>query len=258
MSGRSLTSVRNAARVLKEFSRDRPELGVSELSRCLGLTKSTVHRLLTTLTEEHLLIKNTGTGRYRLGLAAFDLGSTMVTALDLHAALAPAMNWLQKMTGSTVTAGVLDGREVVIIERVDSPQMLRLFLSVSWRQPANLVATGKVLLAHLDPLSLDQLLDGWQMEQRTTHSISNAEQLRRHLRLVRRRGHALNDEEARLGVGSIAAPIRDGNNIVVASIAVVDEESKLRPRLPRVRESLERAATLASRRLEQRTHKSPH
>ena len=104
-----------------------------------------MHRLLTTLTEEHLLVKNPDTGRYRLGLAMYDLGNTAVTGLNLHAALTPPMNWLQDVTGGTVHAGVLDHREVIYIERLDSPQVLRLFIKVGRRQPAHSTSTGKCL-----------------------------------------------------------------------------------------------------------------
>src|ERR1700754_2810472 len=95
-----LAPVRNAARLLKEFSRTDRELGVSELARRLGLATSTVHRMLATLAAERLLAR-APTG-YRLGLAVFDLGASVVPRLDLHEAALPAMAMLRASTGETV------------------------------------------------------------------------------------------------------------------------------------------------------------
>ena len=249
MSGRTLSSVRNAARALKEFSAERPELGVSELSRRLDLGKSTVHRLLTTLTEEHLLVKNPHTGRYRLGLAMYDLGNTAVTGLNLHAALTPPMNWLQDVTGGTVHAGVLDHREVIYIERLDSPHMLRLFIKVGRRQPAHSTSTGKCLLAHLDDVTLDRILDGWKMERKTVHTITDHSTLRRQLKEIRRLGYARNDGESELGVVSVSAPIRDRTRTVVAAISVAGQQSPLRSEMLGLSRSVREAAVVASHQL---------
>ncbi len=249
MSGPTLSSVRNAARVLKEFSSERPELGVSELSRRLGLGKSTVHRLLTTLTEEQLLVKTMDTGRYRLGLAMYDLGNTAVTGLNLHAALTPPMNWLQDVTGGTVHAGVLDHRRVIYIERLDSPHMLRLFIKVGKRQPAHSTSTGKCLLAHLDKATLNRTLDGWVMEQKTTHTVTDPVKLRRRLADIRRLGYAHNLEESELGVVSVSAPIRDRTHSVVAAVSVAGAKSRFEPELRRLAHSVREAAAVASHQL---------
>lgn len=249
MSGPTLSSVRNAARVLKEFSPERPELGVSELSRRLDLGKSTVHRVLTTLTEEQLLVKNLENGRYRLGLAMYDLGNTAVTALNLHAALAPPMNWLQDVTGGTVHAGVLDLREVIYIERLDSPHMLRLFIKVGRRQPAHSTSTGKCLLAHLDSATLDRILDGWLMERKTAHTITDPPTLRHQLVEIRRNGYACNLEESEPGVISVSAPIRDRSRTVVAAVSIAGAKSRFGSELHGLARSVREAAAVASHQL---------
>ena len=115
----TLSSVRSAARLLKQFSSRERELGVSELARRLDLSKSTVHRLLVTLTSESLLEQDPVSGKYRLGIAMHDLGSAVSTRLDLHEAVIPPMERLRNVTGETVHTAVLDGREVVYVERLD-------------------------------------------------------------------------------------------------------------------------------------------
>jgi len=249
MSGRTLSSVRNAARLLKAISAHGPEMGVTELSRRLNLGKSTVHRLVTTLTEEQLLVKDPATARYRLGLAMYDLGNTAVNGLNLHAALSPAMNWLQDVTGGTVHAGVLDHREVIYIERLESPHLLRLFIQVGRRQPAHSNSSGKCLLAFLDRAELDKVLEGWVLVPRTINTITDLGELRRQLNEIRRNGYALNKGESELGVLSIAAPVRDQRRSVVAAISVAGEESQLKERLSTLIPAVRQAAVAASRRL---------
>ena len=121
-----LASVRNAARLLKEFSREDRELGVSELARRLGLGTSTTHRLLATLTEERLLERGQARGTYRLGIALHDLGAAVASHLDLHEAAMPAMAALRHTTGETVQLAVLDGLDSVYVERLESPHTVRI------------------------------------------------------------------------------------------------------------------------------------
>ena len=144
-----MSSVANAARLLKEFSRDDRELGVSELSRRLGLATSTVHRLLATLADERLLERGSVPGGYRLGLAIFDLGASVAAGGDLHEAALPVMATLRASTGETVQLAVLDGLESVYMDRLESPHTVRIFSRVGTRLPATTTSTGKVLLAGL-------------------------------------------------------------------------------------------------------------
>ena len=151
----TLSSVRNAARLLKEFGGPDRELGVTELSRRLGIGKSTAHRLLNTLAEERLLEQDPDTGLYRLALTMHELGASVQAATDLHTAASPVLDQLRNMTKETIQVAVLDGRHVVYIERRESPQTIRLFGRVGHRNHAYCTSTGKVLLAFLPPAELD-------------------------------------------------------------------------------------------------------
>lgn len=216
----TLSSVRNAARLLKEFSHGSREIGVTELSRRLGIGKSTAHRLLSTLADEKLLEQDPETGAYRLGLAMYELGASVSMHTDLHNACIPVIDQLANGTRETVQVAVLDGREVVYVERRDSPQTVRLFGRVGHRNDAHCTSTGKVLLAFLPPERLEQLLDGWVLTARTEHTITSLPRLRQELEAIRKRGWAENVNEVELGVASVAAPIRNGLGEVVASVSV--------------------------------------
>lgn len=223
----TLSSVRNAARVLREFAQGDREIGVTELSRRLGIGKSTAHRLLNTLAEERLLEQDPQTGAYRLGLLMYELGASVALHTDLHEACSPVLDQLRNATRETVQVAVLDGREVVYVERRESPQTLRLFGRVGHRNWAHCTSTGKLLLAFLPPAELETLLSGWTMTRRTPYTVTDPRALRTMLESIRRQGWAENISESELGVASVAAPIRNARGDVIAAVSVAGPVQRL-------------------------------
>lgn len=222
-------SVVNATRVLEAFNAEDRELGVREIAGKLGLSKSTAHRLLVTLAATQLVEQDPATGRYRLGLRLYALGMLAGTHVTLHEASTPCLTDLRNRTDETVQLAVLDGRDVVYVERLESTQALRLFVRSGYRIPANCSSTGKVLLAHLADDELDGVLTHWTLPQRTVHSIADPDQLRRDLATVRRRGYAVSLNESEVGVASVAAPVRDRTGHVVAAVSLAAPLARMTP-----------------------------
>jgi IclR family KDG regulon transcriptional repressor len=244
----TLGSVSNAARVLKAFTPGEREWGVTDLARRLSIAKSTAHRLLATLTDEGLLEQDPATGRYRLGLVVFDMAAA-AQSVDLHEAVLTPMTELRNRTGETVQVAVLDGREVVYVERLDSPNTLRLFIEVGRRNAAHSTGCGKALLAFLPPDQLERVLRGWTMEPKTPHTITDVKVLRDDLADARRRGYAVNRRESEAGIISVAAPIRDVSGRAVAAVSVAGPAERLEPHELKVAQATIECAALASRRL---------
>lgn len=217
----------NAARILKSFTSAHPTWGVSELARRLDLSTSTTHRLLSTLADEGVLEQDASSGRYRLGLSVFDLAAAEPTQRSLHEAVLVSMTELRSRTGETVQVGVLDGREVVYVERLDSPHTLRVFTEMGRRNDAHCTASGKALLAFTVKGQREKILDGWELPARTNQTITDIAELRRELTAIRRRGYAENRQESEIGVVSIAAPIRDGSGDVVASLSLAGPSERV-------------------------------
>ena len=259
MQGRpswELSSVRNAARLLKEFSRTDRELGVSELARRLGLATSTVHRLLATLAAERLLERTSG--GYRLGLALYDLGAIVAPHLNLHEAAMPVMAALRHTTGETVQLAVLDGLESVYIDRLESPHTVRIFARVGTRLPAATTSTGKTLLAALPSDELDRRLADWQPVRHTPFTIVDEPTLRARLREIAARGWAENREESRVGVVSVGAPVRGADAVVIAALSVAAPTDRAGAvALQRIRAAVLDAAGVISRRLGAPTDPGP-
>lgn len=220
MARNRLSSVANAARVLKSFSAQHPTWGVSELAASLDMSTSTTHRLLSTLADEGLLTRDAITGSYRLGLAVFDLAAAMPAQRTLHEAVLVSMTELRYRTGETVQVGVLDGREVVYVERLEGPNTVQMFGQLGRRVSAHRASSGKALLAFLGTARREALLDGWELDAPTPATISDLDGLRDELKRVRRQGFAENREESEPGVTSVAAPIRDAGGSVIAALSL--------------------------------------
>ena len=244
----TLGSVANAARVLKAFTSAEREWGVSDLARRLGIAKSTAHRLLATLTDEALLEQDAQTGRYRLGLAMFDLAAA-AQSMDLHEAVLSPMTELRNRTGETVQVAVLDGRDVVYVERLDSPNTVKVFSEIGRRNSAHSTGCGKALLAFSAPDVLDRLLRGWDLHRHTDQTITDTAHLRAELAESRRRGWAVNRGESEASVMSVAAPIRDLSGRAVAAISVAGPVERLGQNELRYAHATVEVAAIISRRL---------
>jgi len=215
-----LSTVRNAARLLKVFRSRETDLGVSELSRRLGLGKGTVHRMLTTLVTEGLVEQDPRTGGYRLGIVMFELGQAVRVHMDLHAAVGPVLTELRAQTGESSQVGVLDGHEVVYVDRMESAHSLRLFTDTGRRVPVHCTSSGKVLLAYLPEARRQAVLREAPLDALTPHTITSRDLLVAELERVRRRGWSEAVNEREIGIASIAAPIRDASGEVVAAISI--------------------------------------
>ena len=225
--GGGLSSVRNAARLLRAFTPTDRDLGVSELATRLGLPKSSVHRLLTALAAEGLVERTAPNGRYRLGLKLYELGAIVSSHLDLHEVVSPYLDDLRNRIGETVHVSILDAGEVVYVERRESSHTLRIFRRVGHRNHAHCTSSGKVLLAWLPSDERGRIYATHGLPPHTLHTITDPVLLEEELVRVRERGYAENINESELGASSVAAPIRDVSGSVIAAIAIAVPAARL-------------------------------
>ena len=249
MSRNRLSSVANAVGVLKAFTSSTPNWGVSDLAAHVRQSKSSVHRILSTLTDEGLLEQDPSTGRYRLGLALFDLAAAVPSQRTLHEAVLLPMTDLRNKTGETVQVGVLDGRQVVYVERLDSPNTLRMFTQLGRRNDAHCTGTGKALLAFLGQPQLEKLMNGWDPPRQTEHTIVARAALLNEFELIRNRGFAENRQESKIGLVSIAAPIRDESGSAIAAMSVAGPADRMDSRRDQLSDIVVTLALATSRRL---------
>ena len=210
-----------ALRVLSLFTRERPEHGVSELAREIGISKSTVHRILRVLEQHGFVARNPDTRRFRLGLAGIELGHRAQEGLELRRIALPVMELMSAQSGETVLLQVVtpEGDRVVCIERVQQRRGLRLILDVGSTAPLHAGCSSKALLAHLDRSTIDLVL-GHELVAVTPHTITDPARLRAQLAEIRQSGYAVSFEETDEGVAGVSVPIADARDIVVASVTI--------------------------------------
>ncbi|MSQ51816.1 MAG: IclR family transcriptional regulator [Betaproteobacteria bacterium] len=214
-----MSSVTNALRLLKVFSDQESEIGISDLARRVGLAKSTVHRLASSLVEEGMLEQAEREGKYRLGLALFELGALVRRKMDVTAEARHHLKALSERSGETVQLAVLEQTAALYINVIESQRALRMSYQVGTRAPLHCTAVGKVLLAHADDKVFESTV-AQGLAALTAMTITQASELRRDLSAVVQRGYAFEEEEAEPGLRGVAAPVRDFSGQVVAAIGI--------------------------------------
>ena len=220
-------SLERGLAILSSFHSAQPLLGVSDLSRVVGLSRSTTHRYVSTLTALGYLQQDTETRKYRLGPRVLDLGFSAINSMELRHICAPHLKALSDATGHTVNMAVLDGTDIVYIERcrAPGPREIDLNLHVGSRLPAYCTSMGKVLLAFLPPRERNDLLDGVDRARRGPNTIPAKRGLLKELERVRRTRLAVTNEELAYGLRSIAVPVWSQTGDVVAAINIAVHRS---------------------------------
>jgi DNA-binding IclR family transcriptional regulator len=214
-----LSSVANSIRLLSSFSGDEDELAITTLAQRLGLAKSTVHRLASTLTSAGFLEQNSDTGRYRLGVALFELGALVRRRMDVANVARPHLRELLEKTGETVQLGIVDHYSVLYVYEMESRRAIRMAAAVGARAPLHCTAVGKVLLAFQPADYIRETLER-DLTGFTDRTVTRRDDVLSLLEEVRMRDYAVDDEESESGLRAIAAPVRNQNGLVIAALGV--------------------------------------
>jgi IclR family transcriptional regulator, KDG regulon repressor len=214
-----LSSVANSIRLLTSFSGAEDELGITTLATRLRLAKSTVHRLAATLTGAGFLEQNSDTGKYRLGVALFELGALVRRRMDVANEARPKLRELLEKTGETVQLGIVDHESVLYVYEMESRHAIRMAAAVGGRAPLHCTALGKVLLA-FQPADYVKQVIGNGLKSYTPKTVTRREVLLEMLEEVGSREYAIDDEESEPGLRAIAAPVRNHTGNVIAALGV--------------------------------------
>jgi DNA-binding IclR family transcriptional regulator len=227
-SSNSILVLEKAMRLLSRFDAAHPEWGVTELSRDLGINKSTISKILSTLEFHRYLTQNPENRKYRLGLRFFEIGSLVADQMDLQKVALRFMEELNRKVEETVHLVVMDNFEIVYINKVESPQSLRIGTRVGGRLPAYCTGVGKVLLAALSPEELKLYLKKYPLQRFTANTITQAEKLKATLEEIRLQGYAMDNEEFSEGLMCVAAPIYNYSQKVIAATSISGPTKRMR------------------------------
>jgi DNA-binding IclR family transcriptional regulator len=236
-------ALERALTVLECLAQSRRGYSVSELSRRLALPKSSVHLILRTLERRGYLQKQMAGGRYRFGMKLVSLGRQALDGVELRDEARPALSALARNTGLTVHMGILERSEIVIIERLEAPSVIRVVSWVGRRMNLNSTAVGKALIAYLPAAEFDAQVRAADLPRSNERGMAALPQLKRELERVRQLGYATCDEQDEAGVRSVGAPILNAQGYPVAAIGVSGTTGQVpRDRLPELGEAVKAAA----------------
>lgn len=220
-------SVEKAVKILEVLS-VRQEASLSELSQILRLTKTNVHRLLLTLRENGMVLGNKDGSKYTLSLKLFSLGGSVNHRAILISVAFSQMQKLSKQSRETINLGILHNDGVLYLDKIESPEYLRIDSPIGKIDPAYCTALGKCLLSGLGKEELANYMKrNMPFKPLTESTITDSRKLIAELDEVRKRGYAIDRQELMKGVSCIGSPIYDGNGRTVAAISVSGPSARL-------------------------------
>ena len=222
-----IQSVSHALDLLESFTKTEDELGVTELSRRLGLHKNNVFRLLATLEHRGYIEQNRETENYRLGPKTLQLGSIFIEQRECRRQARPILEGLMASTGETAVVAVLRATMVIYMDSVETDRTVRAVSRVGEMLPAHCTAAGKVNLSFLLPAEIERLYPENDLPAATPRTLRTREALLSELKGIRERGYAVENEECDLEVKSIAAPVRDFSKNVIAAVGIIAPANRL-------------------------------
>jgi DNA-binding IclR family transcriptional regulator len=233
--------VERAIKILEYLCRGPTSL--SELSRELGLHKSTAFGLLQTLVKHNYVHQEIKTGRYRLGYRVLALGGAFLEHCDLREIASPYLQQLVDEHGETVHLVIMDDGQVVYVDKIDSPQSIRMVSRIGRRLPAHCTGVGKAILAYLPEEKVRAIVKKRGLPRFTANTITTWEELSAELARIREEGVSYDREEIEEGLRCVAAPLIGYGQYPVGAISVSGPASRMtEEKMSRIAGSLKKVA----------------
>ncbi|CAI0829391.1 Pectin degradation repressor protein kdgR [Serratia entomophila] len=215
----SVSSVMKVFGILQALGDER-EIGITELSQRVMMSKSTVYRFLQTMKSLGYVSQEGESEKYALTLKLFELGAKSLQNVDLIRSADIQMRELSNHTRETIHLGALDEDSIVYIHKIDSMYNLRMYSRIGRRNPLHSTAIGKVLLAWRDRAEVEEILSQIAFTRSTAHTLTSAAELLPVLDQVRTQGFGEDVEEQEEGLRCIAVPVFDRFGVVIAGLSI--------------------------------------
>lgn len=217
-------------------------LGLNEIARHIDSNRSSALRVLRALEYTRLVAQDPANRRYRLTLRLLELGTRALDQLHLPEVAQAHLRALSDASGETAHLGILEDWQVVFVGKAEPLNPIRLHARVGVRAPSHCTSLGKAMLSQLSESALEEYFKSYKLARLTDRTITSKAELLAHLRLVRQRGYAVDDEEHRGGICCIGAPVLRPGGDVVAAVSISGPAFRLHGRrlaalAPRVKEA---------------------
>ena len=225
----SVKSVERAMAILNCFSLEKPELGITELSKKLNASKSTIHRLLTSMQKQGFIIQDKVSQHYKLGFRFLHLSEIILKNMNIRHIAFPILQTLREKTQETVSLNILSNNARICIEKAESFKDLRRFIEIGQPLPLYAGASGKVLLAFQEEKVIQDILKKVEIKPLTSKTVTDIEQIMLDLSKIRQQGYCITSGEREAGAFSISAPIWDHSHTVIASLTISGPSFRFTP-----------------------------
>lgn len=222
-------SLQKALRILMYMGERTPEVGAEEIASYLGLSESTVHRLLNTMERFNLIEQDAESKRYQLGLKLHQLGSRAAASRTLRREAHRLLVEMSRRSRETVSLATPAPRGVICLDRLDSPHtVITVRTPVGSLFPAHCTAAGKAILAYLAENEIDEVVHRTGLRRHTPFTITQPANLKENLRLIRQRGYAVDHQELERGLSGVAAPVLSAHERVIAAVGIAGPTQRFR------------------------------
>ncbi len=216
-----MNSAEKLVYILKRMSDPPYEMGITELSREMSTSKSAVHKIVSILVKDNLLVQNPSTRKYSLGPLAFRLGSVYSESKGIWEVSHGIMDSLAKKTGTAVLIGIREGDDPILAYKMGAGKHFIYQGQTGSRFPFNASAIGKLLTAYLPQERITEILSTRPIEKRTPYTVTDPEKLMEEYAKIRMQGYCISLQENRVGAFGLAAPIRDRHGSVWSCLSLV-------------------------------------
>ena len=228
-SQKIIPAVDRVLSIFELLANEQGELSFSELSSSLNIPKPSLSRLLSNLQQRGYVSHNPATRKYQLTLKLLTLGDRLLDRLDLREKARASMQKLMEKSKETVELAILDDKEIVYIDKLESYESIRLVAHIGSRYSTlHPTAVGKVFLAYMSKEDFEYIVRERGLKKFTENTITDAEKLKEELKEIRANGYAFDDQEVRLGVRRIAAPIFDHSKKIAGVIGIAGPTFRMR------------------------------
>jgi IclR family transcriptional regulator, KDG regulon repressor len=217
---RQTNSLERALAILEYVAHKSGGVTNAEISAHFSVATSTTSYILSRLEREGYLRRDSENGRYEMGLKIVALSHGALRDMGLRRVAEPVLHRLSAETHVSALIGILERGQVMIVDKVEKPDLARIDMDIGVRYPAHSTALGKVLLAHMPPERISGLFDHYRLAKTSTNTINSKARLLSEFETVRKQGYATSDGELFLGIRAVAAPIFDVSGEVPASVSV--------------------------------------
>jgi IclR family KDG regulon transcriptional repressor len=225
----SSKSLQKALRILVYMGEQAPEAGVTQLASDLGMTKATVHRLLSAMARFELIERNPESERYRLGLKLHQLGSRAVESRTLRSEAHRLLLEMSRRSRESVSLAVPTPSGVICLDRMDSAHtIITVRTPVGAMFPPHCTATGKAILAYMTEDEISEIVRRNGLRQYTQFTITQLSDLKENLRLIRQRGYSVDHQELERGLSGVGAPVLSAHERVIAGVGIAGPTLRFR------------------------------